>query len=105
MPASAKMGFMKQFIPVLANIVSEGYAGLELEEGEQDFCTALFEDNRGQPGSRLLAQVCTMDKTGKIVRSKIKIYDLAALVGGLNLDAAEEADHETSNESPKQIEE
>lgn len=92
LPASTKIGFLKQFLPVLANIIESGYEGLELEEGEKDFCTTLFEDNRYNKkteGSRLLAQVCTIDGTGKVIRSKLKIYDLSTLIGGINLDDKE----------------
>jgi len=94
MPASTKIGFLKQFIPVLGSIIEKGYEGHELQEGEIDFCTTLFEDNRGNAGSRLLAQVCTIDHHGNVVRSKIKIYDLVALTGNLNVDDddAEETD-------------
>lgn len=105
LPASTKIKFLKEFIPVLGNIVAAGYTGYELQEGEVDFCTTIFEINRGQPGAKVLAQVCAIDAKGNVVRSKIKVYDLAALAAGLNLEPEETPGEQLTEEEYYKLDE
>ena len=75
---------IKKFLPKLAEslsaLISDPYSQFELEEGEADFSTELFETNRGQDDSRLICRINTINNKGERVRTKLYEYDFQAAV-------------------------